>query len=112
MVINGEYVLTDEDIRTQRMRALYAYDEAGKHLDRLLADAKVFGRKLYKVASMLRDLEPEPESPLSSESPLLTLPKIEYEEVLNLATVKALANSIALARKELADATEVKRKVG
>jgi hypothetical protein len=112
MVIHGEYVLTDEDVRTQKMRALYAHDEAQKHLDRLLADAKVISGRLYKVAHMLGGLETEPESPLTSESPLLTLPKTEYEEALNLATIKALANSIALARKELADAADVKRKVG
>ena len=112
MVINGEYVLTDEDVRTQKMRALYAHDEAQKHLNRLLADAKVISGKLYKVARMLGDLEADPESPLTSESSLLTLPKMEYEEALNLVTIKALANSIALARKEFSEAAEVKRKVG
>ncbi len=111
MVINGEYVLTDDDVRTQRMRALYALDEAQKNLDRLLAEAKVFSGKLHRVARMLGELEAEPVSPVTSEAPLLALPKMEYDEVLNLVTIKALANSIALARKEVADAAEVKRRV-
>jgi hypothetical protein len=112
MVINNEYVQTDEDVRIQKMEALYAVDEAQKNLDRLLAKAKVFSGKLYKVGCMLNELESAPESPVTSEAALLALPKMEYDEPLNLATIKALANSIARARKALADATDVKRKVG
>jgi len=112
MIVNGEYVMTEEDVRNQRMHALYARDEAEKHLSRLLAQAKVFSGKLSKVARMLAALELESERPEKLESPLLSLPKDEYGEPLSLETVKALANSIALARRELADAAEVERRLG
>ena len=111
MIVNGEYVMTEEDVRNQRMRALYAVDESGKNLSRLLAQAKIFGGKLSKIARMLTELEFEPEELVQSESSLLSLPKDEYAEVLSLETIKALANSIALARRELAEAVEVKRRV-
>jgi hypothetical protein len=37
---------------------------------------------------------------------------MDYHEALNLATIKALANSIALARKDLVEAAEVRRMSG
>jgi hypothetical protein len=111
MVINGEYVLTDDDLRDRRMRALFACEEAQKNLDRLIAEAKMVSEKFRKVGKLLATLEVETPNPLSSEAQLLALPKMEYEEALNLETVKALANSIALARKARADALDIKQRL-
>ena len=112
MVINGEYVLTEEDIRNQKARALLAHQEARENLDRLITEAHDAGKKHYRIARLLSDLEAETDSPATSEVPILSLAEMEYRDSLALATAKALANSIALARKELADAAETKRKVG
>ena len=112
MVINGEYVLTTDEIEDQRMRALYACEKAQKNLDRLIAVAKLDSRKLYAVAKFLGDLQFDAPNPVTSEAQVLSLSKMEYDEALNLDTLKALANSIALARKELCDANEVKQKIG
>ena len=95
------------------MQALYAsHDEAQKNLGRLIAEAKVIGQKHYRVAKLLSDLTPEVSNPWRAEAQILTLPNMEYDEALHLATAKAQANSIAVARKELADATETTRLVG
>jgi hypothetical protein len=94
------------------MRVLYTHQEAQENLNRLIAEAHDVGRKHYKIARLLGELEAVASSPATSEVPILTIPEMEYGESLTLVTAKALANSIALARKELADAAEVKRKVG
>jgi hypothetical protein len=112
MVINGEYIQTDEDIRNQKMRALYAHQETTENLNRLIAEAHDVSRKHHKIAKLLGELETSAPLLATSEVPILTLPEMEYGESLTLTTAKALANSIALARKELADAAETKRKVG
>ena len=112
MVINGEYVLTDEEIRDQKARALLAHQEAQENLDRLIAETHEIAKKHRRIARLLDDIQAQVDSPTTSEVPILTLPEMEYKDSLMLATAKALANSIALARKEVADTAETKRKVG
>ena len=112
MVYNDRFVMTDEEVEQQRKDALYAHSQAVDELDRLILKAKTESKKLYKIAGLLGALEREPENPLREEVPILSLASSEYEGLINMTTVKALANTIAAARRELADTITAKRQAG
>ena len=103
--------MTAEDIRQQKKDILFAYEEAKTTLSCLLLKATDCGRRHQKIGSMLRGLEFAPEQPERSESDLLLLSVADFQD-LDFATIRALANSIAAARRELAEAAEAKRIAG
>ena len=111
MIANDHFVMTAEDIRQQKKDILFAYEEAKTTLSCLLLKAVDCGRRHQKIGSMLKGLEFSPEQPERSESDLLLLSVADFQD-LDFATIRALANSIAAARRELAEATEAKRIAG
>jgi len=112
MVINGEYILTDDERKNRKMNALFACDEAQKNLRRLIAEAKIASEKFRKVSKLLGALQVETDDPLRSEADVLTLSEMDFGDFVNVAAVKALANSIALTRRAIADAEEIKLNLG
>lgn len=111
MVVDGRFVLTDEAQVRLKKDTLFEYEEARLELERLIQIARANGKKLAKVAGLLTGLEFAGDARVS-EVGLLTLPAMEYDEVLNLSEVKGLANTIAAARKRFADTAEKRRQLG
>jgi hypothetical protein len=111
MVIDGQVVMTETDIRAQRKEALFAHEEAKEARNRLILELKAAGKRAAKFAKMVEAIEYEAERPLHSEAGLLTMTPEDFAGV-DHATIRALANSIAAARREVAETAEAKRIVG
>jgi len=103
--------MTDEAQVRLKKNVLFEHEEARLELERLLHLAHTNGKKFAKVAALLSGLEFAGDL-RTSEVGLLTLPAMEYEEVLNLSEVKGLANAIAGARKRFSEFSEKRRQLG
>lgn len=112
MILNDRFVMTDEEVQQQRKDALFAHEEAKERCNQLILKAHTESRKLFKVANLLANLEADADDPLRAEAPLLSLAPAEYEGIVNMSTIRALANSIAVARRELSEAATAKRLAG
>ena len=108
MVIDGYFVMTEEEIRNQRKDALLAYEEATEKRNRLILKLRDIGRRAAALAVEIQAIEDDPEKPLQSEVRLLMLTQSAFDGI-DHGTVRALANSIAAARKEVAEAIAAKR---
>ena len=112
MVIEGRWVMTEDETKKQEMEILYRYEKARKSLDALLLTVRQVRKKFAQVANLLNELEGSEFGVHGPATELLKLPNMEYEQVLGLAAVKALSESVIRAQKELAEAMEDKRRLG
>lgn len=111
MVVNDHYLMTDKDKRRQRIEALVECDEAVDNLATLVSKLKTIGKRTRKLAAAIEAIEVESDQPLQSEAGLLLLAQDDYEDI-DFATIRALANSIAAARKEVTGALALKHSLG
>ena len=111
MVTNDSFVMSAEDIRRQRGDALLAYDEALSNLERLVVELKTVMRRGRKIVGLIEPIEVETDQPLCSEAELLMLTAGAFDG-FDFPTIRGLANAIAAARRELAEASETKRILG
>lgn len=109
--MNDEYVLTTEALRAQRMVIVFAHEEAKSELARLIFELKTIGKRGQKVTALVDAVEINPEYPEQSEVALLLLTLGDFEG-FDQPTMRALANSIAGARKKVKDADEMRRSLG
>jgi|HubBroStandDraft_2_1064218.scaffolds.fasta_scaffold721090_2 hypothetical protein len=112
MVIEGRWVMSEEEVKRHQGDALLALREARQELNLLLATAGQMSKKFYRVAELLRDLKTSTSFPRGPAVDLLQLPVMDYGEPLNLAAVKALANAIVSAQKRVAEASQHARDLG
>jgi len=112
MVIDGRLVLSDEDIQRQQGAALLECRKAKQALAHLLATADQMSKRSQRVAKLLQSLQGSNDFMSGPAVDLLQLPDMEYGEAQSLATVKALANSVILAQRQIAEATQRARDLG
>ena len=112
MVIGGKWVMTEDEIKKQEMEILYRHEKARKNLDALFLTVRQVKKKFSQVTILLGELEGSTFDVHGPATDLLKLPVMEYVEVLSLAAVKALSESVIRAQKELAEAAEDKRRLG
>jgi hypothetical protein len=115
MVENGRMEatlpMTDDSRRRQRIDAQMAYEEATEFLAGLILKLKAISRRANRIATVTGAVEIDSPEPLQSESPLLLLSPAEYEGI-DFDTVRELANTIVLARKEVTQAKALARAMG
>jgi len=112
MVINGRWVMSEEEIARHQADALLECRRAKQGLSLLLATAGQMSKRFYRVAHLLGDLKASVDTLHGPAVGLLQLPEMEYGETQNLAAIKALANSVVLALKHISETTEHARALG
>jgi hypothetical protein len=112
MVVNGQWITTDEEIKRHKMEALFALQEAKQKLGFLLADVEQMSRKHYRVAQLLGNAKASSDFLQGPAVDLLQLPEMEYGESLNLKSIKALAEAVVIALKQVSDAKARIRELG
>jgi hypothetical protein len=103
--------MTSADIRRQRIEAKVAQEEAQDNLTALIVKLKTIGSRARRLSTLIDTIELSPPNPLQSESALLMLSPDAYDEI-DFVTVRALANSIAAARKEVAGISTLNAAMG
>jgi hypothetical protein len=111
MVVGDHFLMTDEEAREQRRNALFSHAEAQEQRNRLVLELKTIGKRARRLAELIESVEIAPKNPLQSESALLMLDQGAYAG-MDHATVRALSNSIAASRREIAETAEAKRILG
>lgn len=112
MVIDGRMVLSEEEVDRHRADALLRCRKAKQNLSLLLATADQMSKKFSRTAKLLQDLKTSDSLLHGPAVDLLQLPEMEYGEPQNLAAVKALANAIVLAQRQVAEASQHARDLG
>ncbi len=101
-----------EEADRHRGDALWAVQKAKQHLNLLLAEVRQFGNRYSHVAKLMRELELSDSFLSGPAVSLLHLPEMEYSNALNLAAIKAIANSVILARKQVKEALQKAHDLG
>jgi hypothetical protein len=96
-------MVTDIDLRRQRIDAQVAYEEATERLAGLIGKLKTIGQRSAHVASIIGAIELCPAEPLQSESNLLMLAPCDFED-LQFGSIRELGNAIVDARRKVAEA--------
>lgn len=112
MVVDGRLVLSDEEIQRQQGAALLECRKARQALSHLFTTADQMSKRSQRVAKLLQSLQTSNDFMSGSAVELLQLPDMEYGEAQSLATIKALANSVVLAQKRIAEASQHARDLG
>lgn len=112
MVIDGQWVTTDSEIRRHKADALLAHREA-KSEQRFLREEFASKRKKFlALAKLLSEAETSDEFLSGPAVEILKLSDMEYGEVQSLKTVKALAEAIVKANKGVSEALQRVRELG
>src|SRR5580692_5129542 len=77
MVIEGRWVMSEEEVKRHQGDALLALREARQELNLLLATAGQMSKKFYRVAELLRDLKTSTSFPRGPAVDLLQLPVMD-----------------------------------
>jgi len=111
MVVNDQFVMSSADIRRQRIEAQVAREEAEETLTALIVKLKTIGNRARRISALVDAIELSPANPLQSESALLMLSPDAYEDI-DFVTVRAIANSIAAARRDVAGKSALNTAMG
>jgi len=111
MVSDGRGVVTESETRRRKADAVYAQREAQQELNFLCDTAEEMGCKLSKVAVLFRDVKASQDRQRLLTQ-ILQLADMEYGEMINLAAVKALANTLVTAERTLREASQKVQDIG
>lgn len=110
--MQGEWVMSTEEVDRHQALALLAVEKAKQRLNLLLAEAKQISNRHAHIARLMRDLEASDNFLSGPAVDLLKISEMEYGDTQNLTAIKALANSVILAKKQFAEATQKARDLG
>jgi hypothetical protein len=112
MVIDGRMVLSEADVERHQADALLQCRKARQNLSLLLSEANQMSKRFFRTAKLLAELKTSDSFLHGPAVDLLQLPEMEYGEPQSLAAIKGLANSVILAQRQVAEASEHARDVG
>ena len=112
MVIDGRMVLSAAEVERHQADALLECRKAKQNLKLLLATADQMSKRFSRTSQLLADLKTSRSFLSGPAVDLLQLPEMEYGEPQSLASIKALANAVILAQRQVTEASENARDLG
>lgn len=112
MVSGGRWVVTEDEAKRRRADALLAEREALTHLALLHEETDEAAAKLFRLASLFRDVRGSRDilhGPLAS---ILALPETEYSKWVDMGAIRALANETVRSKRAVAELKEKLRALG
>ncbi len=106
MVIEGRWVMSEDETKRHRADALLALQDAKQNLSFLRTSVDQMSKRFYRAAELLQCLMTSNDYVHGPAVNLLQLPEMEYGEPQNLAAVKALVNAIVAAQRQVAEASQ------
>ncbi len=112
MVVDGRFVMSVEETEAIQGKALLAHRKAKQSLNLLLAEADPISQKLRHVAGLVDELKTSEDFLHGPSVAVLQLSEMEYGEKQSLKHIKAFAEAIAVALRQVHDARERLRELG
>lgn len=111
-MVDGRWVMTDGEAKRHKADALLAFQEAKKNLCLLRTEIVSTRKKVLRVAGLLGKAEATNEFLGGPIVEILQLPKMEYADSLSLETIRAQANALVAALKEVEETGKHARELG